>query len=229
MLITGGSTGIGAATAKIAISEGYTVIATARTKKNLELLKAEINSQNFDTFVCDISKWESMQSLKEYMIKKYTKVDIVFANAGYTAGIQSFLDGNNAENVELWKQMILVNVFGAAITASTFLPELVKTKGQFIITGSVVGRFSVSGRMYSSTKFAVTGMADSIRKEMVGKNVRVTLLEPGMVETPFWENGVASNNALTAEDVAKCAIFVTKQPDNVDISELMIRPTGQVI
>ena len=225
IIITGGSTGIGAATAKKAIENGYNVVATARTEKNLEILKKEINNMQFETFACDVTNYEDLLALKKFVLEKFGQIDIVFANAGYASGARTFLDGNTSEE---WKNMVLTNVYGVAITVDVFLSELVKTQGQLIITGSVVGRVTPPGSLYSATKWGVTGMADSIRKEIVGKNVRVTLLEPGVVDTPFWPNG-SPQNSLTAEDVANIVIFTTQQPNHVDLSEILVRPTGQPI
>lgn len=224
IIITGGSTGIGAATVKKALEVGYNVIATARNQHKLESLKAELNNLQLEIFACDVSNYEELIKLKEFALNRFGRIDIVFANAGFTSGSTSYLEGNTPNE---WKEMILTNVYGAAITANIFLSELVKTQGQLILTGSVIGRYNVPGRLYSATKWAVTGMAESIRKEMIGKNVRVTLVEPGAVDTPFWEEGTTFTTALTPEDVAETVIFVTQQPKHVDINEILIRPTGQ--
>jgi NADP-dependent 3-hydroxy acid dehydrogenase YdfG len=224
MIITGGSTGIGAATAKQAIQIGYKVIVTARSKENLEKLKSEINSDNLSIFMSDVTDINSLQSLKKHAIDTFGQIDIVFANAGFAAGSRSYLDGDTPDE---WKDMVLTNVYGMALTANVFLQELVKNKGQLILTSSVVGRVTTPGSLYTATKWAVCAMGDSIRKEMIGKNVKVTLIEPGVVDTPFWNEGTKFENILTADDIASTVIFVTQQPSNVDINEILIRPLGQ--
>jgi NADP-dependent 3-hydroxy acid dehydrogenase YdfG len=171
MIITGGSTGIGAATVKKSLEAGYSVVATARTKSKLDELKNTINHPKLEVFACDIVNYDELISLKTFALEKFGRIDIVFANAGFTSGSTSYLEGNTPNE---WKDMVMTNVYGAPITANVFLSELVKTQGQLILTGSVIGRYNVPLRLYSATKWAVTGMAESIRKEMIGTNVRVT-------------------------------------------------------
>jgi serine 3-dehydrogenase len=227
ILITGGSTGIGAATAKLLIQAGHQVIVTGRTKASLEKLEQEINNENLKTIVSDVANWEDQQNLKKQILEKHGRIDVVFANAGFTSGSNSFFEGQDTPDD--WKDMILTNVYGAAITARAFLPELIKTKGQLLLTGSVVGRVASTGRLYSSTKWAITGMAESIRKELVGKGVRVTLVEPGAVETPFWGEKMPFAGSLQPEDIARSVAFCIEQPHGVDINEILIRPSDQGI
>ena len=123
----------------------------------------------------------------------------------------------------------MVNVFGAAATARLTLPELVKNSGHFLITGSVVGRVTSIRNLYSATKWAVTGMAQAIRNEMVGTGIRVTLVEPGIVDTPFWDNLQKPDAAkeLLPDDIARAVMFAVCQPPHVDVNDILIRPTGQ--
>jgi serine 3-dehydrogenase len=227
ILITGGSTGIGAATAKLLIQAGHEVIVTGRTQSTLDQLQEKIKSPNLEIIVADVVEWNDQQMLKKHIMEKYGRIDVVFANAGFTSGANSFFEGEATP--EEWKDMILTNVYGAAITARAFLPELIKTKGQLLLTGSVVGRVASTGRLYSSTKWAITGMAESIRKELVGKGVRVTLVEPGAVETPFWGEKMPFSGSLQPEDIARSVIFCIEQPHGVDINEILIRPSDQGI
>lgn len=224
MVITGGSTGIGAATAKQAIQVGYKVVVSARSMENLEKFKSEVNSDNLSIFVSDVTDNESLKALKKHTLDTFGQIDIVFANAGFASGSRSYLDGNTPQE---WKDMVLTNVYGAALTANVFLQELVKTKGHLIFTSSVVGRVIPPGSLYTATKWAVCAMGEAIRKEMTGKKVKVTLIEPGAVDTPFWDEGTKFENVLTADDIASTVIFTTQQPDHVDINEILIRPLGQ--
>ena len=169
LLITGGSTGIGASTAKKALQLGYNVIASARSQINLDKLKTEINNPNFEVFACDVADFKSLIALKDFVLSKFGGVDVVFANAGFAAGSRSYLDGDTPDE---WKDMVLTNVYGVALTTNVFLKELFKTKGQLILTSSVVGRVTPPGSFYSATKWAVCAMGDSIRKEMIGKGVK---------------------------------------------------------
>jgi serine 3-dehydrogenase len=227
ILITGGSTGIGASSAKLLLEKNHKVIVTGRTLETLEKLTAEINHPDFEAVVSDVADWQDQQNLKKHILEKYGRIDVVFANAGFRAGAGSFFEGEDTP--EEWKSMILTNVYGAAITARTFLPELIKTKGQLLLTGSVVGRVASPGNLYSSTKWAISGMAESIRKELIGKHVRVTLVEPGAVETPFWNTKIPFETVLQSEDIARAVVFCIEQPIGVDVNEILIRPSNQGI
>jgi NADP-dependent 3-hydroxy acid dehydrogenase YdfG len=122
--------------------------------------------------------------------------------------------------------MVLTNVYGAALTIRATIPALKESKGHLLLTGSVAGRRALPGSLYSSTKWAVTGMGESARQELNDTGVRVTVIEPGMVDTPFFENGAAPG-ALTADDVARAVMFAVSQPPHVDVNEILVRPTSQ--
>jgi NADP-dependent 3-hydroxy acid dehydrogenase YdfG len=124
--------------------------------------------------------------------------------------------------------MVLTNVYGAALTIRATMDALTETKGHLLLTGSVAGRRALPGSLYSSTKWAVTGMAESARQELNETGVRVTLIEPGMVDTPFFENG-AGEWALKADDIARAVLYAVQQPPHVDVNEILIRPTAQPI
>jgi NADP-dependent 3-hydroxy acid dehydrogenase YdfG len=106
------------------------------------------------------------------------------------------------------------------------LPELMLRKGHLLLTGSVVGRVAPPNNFYSATKWAITGMAESLRSALVGSDVRVTLIEPGRVDTPFWRVR-PDEPMLLAEDVAKAVLYAVGQPPHVDVSEVLVRPVGQ--
>ncbi|MEI6846819.1 MAG: SDR family oxidoreductase [Chlorobiaceae bacterium] len=224
-LITGASTGIGEATARYAVQAGYNVILAARSKDKLECLQNELGRDKSLAVTCDVSNWQSQKVMVQQCIKRFGKIDIVFANAGFSKG-STFYGGE--DKAEEWKEMVLVNVFGAAATARLTLPELVKTKGHFLLTGSVVGRITSIRNLYSATKWAVTGMAQAIRNEMTGTGIRVTLIEPGVVDTPFWNNlQKPCTSQLQPDDIARAVLYAVNQPSHVDVNEILIRPTGQ--
>ncbi|HKK01920.1 MAG TPA: SDR family NAD(P)-dependent oxidoreductase, partial [Desulfuromonadales bacterium] len=183
-LITGASTGIGLATARLAAELGYRVAAAARSREKLQSLVDELDgSRNVLAVRCDVSDWESVRAMVAATLEAFGRIDVVFANAGGTWGGR-YIGGEDTP--EEWRQMLMTNVFGAAATARLTLPELMRTRGHLLLTGSVVGRVAPANNLYSATKWAVTGMAESLRKELVGSGVRLTLVEPGRVETPFW-------------------------------------------
>ena len=176
-LITGASTGIGEATARRAVEAGFKVVLAARSTEKLDRLQAELGSGHALAITCDVASWQSQQGMVEQAIKRFGRIDVVFANAGFSKG-STFYGGE--DKPDEWKEMVMVNVYGAAATARLTLPELVKNSGHLLITGSVVGRITSIRNLYSATKWAVTGMAQAIRNEMTGTGVRVTLVEPGV-------------------------------------------------
>jgi NADP-dependent 3-hydroxy acid dehydrogenase YdfG len=224
-LITGASTGIGAATARLAADAGYRVVLAARSIAKLDLLAGEIGPERAFAVHCDVSDWSSQERMIAATLDRFGRIDAVFANAGFSKG-SPFLGGE--DRPDEWREMVMVNVFGAAATARLSLPELVKTKGHFLLTGSVVGRVTSIRNLYSATKWAVTGMAQAIRNEMAGTGVRVTLVEPGVVDTPFWGHlKKPGTPELQPEDVAGAVLYALSQPPHVDVNEIVIRPSGQ--
>jgi NADP-dependent 3-hydroxy acid dehydrogenase YdfG len=121
--------------------------------------------------------------------------------------------------------MVLTNVYGAALTVRATMEELKRSRGHFLLTGSVAGRRALPGSLYSATKWAVTAMGEALRQELNDTGVRVTLIEPGMVDTPFFDNPVS--NALHPDDIARAVKFAVSQPPHVDVNEILVRPTAQ--
>ena len=224
-LITGASTGIGEATARRAVEAGFNVVLAARSTQKLERLQADLGQERALAVTCDVADWQSQMNLVKQTLNRFGRIDVAFANAGFSKG-STFYGGD--DKPEEWREMVMVNVYGAAATARLTLPELVKNGGHFLITGSVVGRVTSIRNLYSATKWAVTGMAQAIRNEMAATGVRVTLVEPGVVDTPFWDNLQKPSTAeLQSDDIARAVMFAVSQPSHVDINEILIRPTGQ--
>jgi NADP-dependent 3-hydroxy acid dehydrogenase YdfG len=123
--------------------------------------------------------------------------------------------------------MILTNVYGAAITVRATLPAIIASRGHYFLAGSVAGRKALPGSMYSATKWAVSAMGESLRQELNGTGARVTLIEPGFTDTPFFDNGSPLEDSLAADDVARAIMFALEQPARVDVNEILIRPTSQ--
>jgi len=225
MIITGASTGIGKATAKRAVEAGWNVVLAARSTEKLTVLESELGNDRAMAVTCDVSDWSSQQEMIRRTLDRFGRIDAAFANAGYSKG-SSFYGGE--DKPDEWRDMVLTNVYGAAVTARVTLPELLKTKGHFLVTGSVVGRVTSIRNLYSATKWAVTGIAQAIRNEMSGTGIRVTLVEPGVVDTPFWDHLQKPCTAeLQSDDIARAVIFAISQPPHVDVNEIMIRPVGQ--
>jgi NADP-dependent 3-hydroxy acid dehydrogenase YdfG len=225
LLITGASTGIGRATAVLAVAAGWRVVAAARSAQKLAALVDELGAEQAMDVPCDVAEWSQQEAMVRQAVERFGRLDAVFANAGFSKG-SSFIEGEHQP--QEWRDMVMTNLFGAAATARLTLPELVKTKGHFLVTGSVLGRVTSMRNLYAATKWGVTGMAQAIRNEVAAMGVRVTLVEPGIVDTPFWE-GLQKPAApeLRSEDVARAVMFAIGQPPHVDVSEIIIRPTGQ--
>ncbi|MCG8343267.1 MAG: SDR family oxidoreductase [Chlorobiales bacterium] len=224
-LITGASTGIGEAAAKMAVDSGYRAVLAARSAGKLEALRDELGADNALAVACDVSDRQAQRHMIDMTLEHYGRIDVVFANAGFSKG-SPFYGGE--DKLDEWKEMVLTNVFGAAATARLCLPELVKTGGHLLITGSVVGHITSIRNFYSATKWAVSAIAQAVRNEMVGTGVRVTLVEPGVVDTPFW-GAVPKPGApeLQPDDVARAVMYAVSQPPHVDVNQVLIRPTGQ--
>jgi NADP-dependent 3-hydroxy acid dehydrogenase YdfG len=150
-------------------------------------------------------------------------VDAVFANAGFGAQ-RGFL----TSTPEHWRDMVLTNVYGCALTVRAALPQLLETRGHALLTSSTAGRRVLPGSLYSATKWAVSAMGEALRQEVAEQGVRVTLIAPGMTDTPFFDDPVPTWS-LTADDVAAAVMYALDQPPHVNVAEVVVRPTGQVV
>jgi NADP-dependent 3-hydroxy acid dehydrogenase YdfG len=223
MLITGASTGIGAATARHAVEAGWKVVLAARSEDKLAALVGELGQENALAHRCDVTGFGDQEALVAASVERFGRVDAAFANAGFGAA-RGFLK----EDPESWRSMVLTNVLGVAYTIRAVMPHFKERgSGHFLLTSSVAGRRSLPGSLYSATKWAVTGMGESLRQELRQEEgqIRVTLVEPGMVDTPFFDNRPTA--ALEADDIARIVMFVLSQPAHVDINEVLVRPTSQ--
>src|SRR4051812_19003794 len=189
LLITGASTGIGAATARQAAAAGWKVVLSARSEDKLQELAREIGAETALAQRCDVTEFADQERLVQAALERFGRIDAVFANAGFGAK-RGFLE----KDPEFWRSMVLTNVLGVAFTIRATLPHLrERGSGHYVLTSSVAGRRALPGSLYSATKWAVTGMGESLRQELreAGTNVRVTIVEPGMVDTPFFDNPVS--------------------------------------
>jgi NADP-dependent 3-hydroxy acid dehydrogenase YdfG len=222
LVITGASTGIGAATAKRAVEFGYRVTLAARSEEKLAALRDELGGPDKALALrCDVTSWDDQQALVARTLEEFGQMDAYLANAGFGAK-RGFLE----ESVEHWKSMIDTNVLGAALSIRASLGHFRRqNRGHLLLTSSVAGRRSLPGSLYSATKHAVTAMGEALRAEVAETNVKVTLIEPGMVDTPFFDNPVS--NALEADDIARAVMFALTQPPHVDVNEILVRPIHQ--
>ena len=220
-LITGASSGIGAATARQASAAGHRLVLAARSTDKLEALADELGGeQRAIAVTCDVTDFDQREAMVQAALDRFGRLDVAFANAGFGAA-RGFLK----ESPEHWRDMVLTNVLGCAYTIRATLPALKDSAGHLLLTSSVAGRRALSGSLYSATKHAVTAMAESARQELNDTGVRVTSIEPGMVDTPFFDNPVS--NALEPDDIARAIMFAVSQPPHVDVNEILIRPVSQ--
>lgn len=221
LVITGASSGIGAATAKAAVADGWNVALGARSADKLEALVSELGAEHAISVPTDVTDFDQVEKLVAAAEDRFGSVDAVFVNAGFGAK-----RGFTEETIEHWREMVLTNVLGAALTIRAGMPRIRESQGHFVLTGSVAGTRALPGSLYSSTKFAVHGMAESLRQELNGSGARVTLIAPGMVDTPFFDNG-AGPGSLVDDDIARAVIYAISQPASVDVNLLLVRPTAQ--
>jgi NADP-dependent 3-hydroxy acid dehydrogenase YdfG len=226
LLITGASSGIGAATARAAAGSHRLVLA-ARRLEPLRELAAELGGDDRAVAVqCDVTEWDQVESMVAAGLESFGRIDAVFANAGFGA-TRGFLE----ESVEHWRSMILTNVYGVALTIRATLPHLLERgDGHFVITSSTAGRRTLPGSLYSATKWAVTAIGEALRAELRqmhhNQGIRMTLIEPGMTDTPFFDNR-PGDSVLRDSDIARAVMFALEQPAGVDVSEILVRPTSQ--
>lgn len=221
LLITGASTGIGAATARAAVADGWDVVLAARSRDKLDALVEELGAEHALAVTCDVTAFGDLEAAVAAARERFGGLHAVFANAGFGAK-----RGFRQETPEQWRDMVLTNVLGAALTIRATIDAITETRGHVVITGSVAGRRPLPGSLYSSTKFAVGAMAESLRQELNGTGARVTLIEPGMVDTPFFDQK-PELEALHPEDVANAVVWALGQPPRVDVNDILIRPTAQ--
>ena len=222
LVITGASTGIGAATAERAVEFGMRVALAARSEGKLKELAERLGGEEKAIAVrCDVTSWDDQRALVAATLERFGRMDAYLANAGFGAK-RGFLE----ESVEHWKSMIDTNILGAALSIRASLPHFRKLgRGHLILTSSVAGRRVLPGSLYSATKHAVTAMGEALRQELAETDIKLTLIEPGSVDTPFFDN--RPSGALEADDIARAVMFALTQPPHVDVNEILVRPIHQ--
>jgi NADP-dependent 3-hydroxy acid dehydrogenase YdfG len=220
--ITGASSGIGAATARQAVEAGHRVVLGARSLDLLESLAADLGGEERAVAVrCDVTSWDDQQALVRTAVQRFGDLDAFVANAGFGAK-RGFLE----ETVEHWRSMIDTNVYGVALSIRAALTHFRESgSGHMLLMGSVAGRRTMPGSLYSATKWAVTAMGESLRAEVAETDIKVTLIEPGAVNTPFFDD--PPEWALQADDIARAVMYALAQPAHVDVNEVLVRPIHQ--
>lgn len=217
IFITGASTGIGAATARRLAGEGWRVALAARSADKLEALVEEIGSDRAAAIQCDVGVEPSVADAVA-RAAAFGPLHAVFANAGVGATVPGAEHGETGN----WRQMIDANIWGLVLTAKYTLPHLKETTGHMLMTGSQAGRTVLKGSVYGATKWFVHGFGQNLATEMAEWGGRCTVIAPGMVDTPFFDE--PKPGALTAEDVAAAVAHALAQPPHVNTREVFLTP-----
>ncbi|MGB6986908.1 MAG: SDR family NAD(P)-dependent oxidoreductase [Candidatus Aquilonibacter sp.] len=237
-LITGASSGIGAATARAFAAAGMAVAIAARRKDRLDELAAEIAASGGTAFVltADLTKESDAQRIVKETEAHFGRLDVLVNNAGVM-----YLEPVDTASLERWREMFELNVLSLIASTQAALPGMRARKD-----GHIVNVSSTAGRMahpnsggYAATKFGVGAFSESLRKEVYQDNIRVTVIEPGLVATELREHiadaGIQqslnswadSMRQLQSDDVARIITFCVTQPSHVNINEVLVRPTDQ--
>ena len=232
-VVTGASSGIGEATARGLRAAGFFVVLGARREDRLMAVARELGGRGLPLDVRDLA---SIDAFTAAIAAEYGQVEILINNAGLAAGLQPLAQGNDDD----WVQMMETNVLGLLRVTRAMLPLLRRAPRAHIVNlGSVAG-FEVypGGVGYTASKHAVRAITKTLRLELMGEPIRVTEIEPGMVETEFslvrfkGDRERASNvyqgmQPLTGADVADCIVWVVSRPPHVNVDEMVVRPIAQ--
>jgi len=221
-LITGGGSGIGAATARRLLGEGHRVAVTGRGGQRLDRFAAELGRPaELLTLVGDAADWDAVSSAVETTVRQFGRLDAAVANAGF-ATFDDIAGGDPAG----WRDMVLTNVLGPALLIRAALPALRQSRGRIVLVGSVAGVVYSPGNIYGATKWAVTGLAENTRRLVTADGVGVTLVNPGATETGFFDadGGPPDRAMLDADHIAGAIAWAIGQPSGVDVNTLTVRP-----
>ena len=236
-LVTGATSGIGRATARILAKNNYKIILCGRREDRLKELEKELSEFTAIHTLCfDVrdkkSVFESINSLPS----DFSKIDVLINNAGNAHGLSPIQDGN----LDDWDAMIDINVKGLLYVSKAIIPQMMEQKsGHIINIGSIAGKeVYPNGNVYCASKFAVDALNKSMQMDLNPYGIRVGAIHPGMVETEFSEVRFKGDTerastvykdikALQAEDIADIIHFVVSRPYHVNIADLVVMPTAQ--
>jgi NADP-dependent 3-hydroxy acid dehydrogenase YdfG len=238
-IITGATAGIGRATAEILARNDYDIIITGRRIEKLEELEEQIRLKteaDVLSLAFDIRDQDAVIKACEQLTGKWENVEVLVNNAGLAAGMSHIHEGS----VDDWEQMIDTNIKGLLYITRNISPGMVKRqKGHIINIGSIAGKEAYEkGNVYNATKFAVDGLTQGMRIDLVDQGIKVTSIDPGAVETEFslvrfkWDSKKADQvydgyTPLYAEDIAEAILFAVTRPPHVNIDDMLIMPTAQ--
>ncbi|MBN2570652.1 MAG: SDR family NAD(P)-dependent oxidoreductase [Ignavibacteriales bacterium] len=239
VFITGASSGIGKACAYAFANEGANIIICARREEKLKIIANDIKEKfkvNVDYFKLDVTDQKKVEERINSLSAKFVNIDYLINNAGLAKGLNKFPD----DKIDDWEEMIDTNIKGLLYVTKAVLPIMIRNKsGHIINLGSIAGHEAYpKGALYCATKFAVSAITRSLRMDILENNIKVTSIDPGMVETEFSEirfygdkerakNVYKGLTPLTAEDIADTIIFCATRPEHVNINEIVIMPKAQ--
>ncbi|NOU58356.1 SDR family oxidoreductase [Marinifilum caeruleilacunae] len=237
VVITGASSGLGEATARYLAAKGAKVVLGARREENLIRIVSEIkeNGGSADYLKVDVTRQKEIKALTDKAVDTFGKLDVMINNAGLMS-----IAPMSEIKVDEWDRMIDINIKGVLYGVAAALPLFQQQEsGHFINISSVAGVkvFSPGGTVYSGTKFAVRAISEGLRHE-AGAHIRTTTIEPGAIEselkhgTSHKESSAAVNNLyeqmeISADSIARAIAYAVEQPADVDVNEIVIRPTIQ--
>ncbi len=238
-LITGATSGIGQATAKLLAKNDFDVIITGRRNKRLEQLEEEIiksESSNVYTLNFDVRNKTEVEDAINSLPNEWKNISVLINNAGLASGLEPVQDGKYDD----WDQMIDTNIKGLMYVSRAVSKIMVEKKsGHIVNISSIAGREAyANGSVYCGTKHAVEAITKSMRLDLLPHNIKVSRISPGMVETEFSlirfhgdaekaDNVYNGFTPLYAEDVAETILFMVTRPDHVNIDDVLIMPTAQ--
>lgn len=238
IVIMGASSGIGEATSKLLASKGAKLVIAARRKDRIEALAKSLGD-NVYSCQADVTKREQVKKVISLAIEKFGRVDVLFNNAG-------IMPQGNLAKLEFckWQEMLDINIMGVLNGIGAVLPMMQNQKnGLIITTDSVAGHVVYPGSaVYNGTKYAVRAIMEGLRQEELDNGIRSTIISPGMVSTDLFDTvgdpAIESSlrtisekpgNSLSPEDVAQAVLYAIDQPESVTISEVLLRPSKQMI
>jgi len=218
LLITGASSGIGEATAKEAVKQGYKVVATARSEDKLQALANDLGAEHVLPIAADVTDYQQLERVVQQTVDQFGQLDAVFANAGKGLNAAGTENGDPNE----WREMIDLNINALLYTAKLTLPHLKKPTGHFIMTGSAAGRTAIKGSVYGASKWFVHGFAQNLAEEMREWSGRCTVIAPGMVNTPFFDE--PKPDKLDPQDVADAVLHALNAHPRNCVREVFLMP-----
>ncbi|QIW16652.1 oxidoreductase [Pasteurellaceae bacterium RH1A] len=237
VVVTGASSGMGQEVARHLVKAGAKVILGARRLDRLHQLADELGISHDHCVATDVTKLEDVQALVNQAVKLYGRLDVMLSNAGV-------MPLSNLEELKIdeWNQMVDINFRGVLHGIAAALPVMKEQKfGQFVTTASLAAHIvGPSMAVYSATKHAVRIVMEGLRQEVKPYNIRTTVLSPGSVATELgnsisnpdlakWVEDFTKEHAMSADSYARAALFGISQPENVDINEIVFRPTSQAM